>query len=76
MSKNRCAASTLSDKIISAENDLVSVCVFGVQNMKNSNQFDGVYVLQELEVFFCCFFFFSLFLFSFSFLFFFLILFL
>jgi hypothetical protein len=46
----RCASATLSDKIISAENDMVGVVVFGCKNHRNPNEFEGIYVIQDLSV--------------------------
>lgn len=46
----KCAIATLTDKIISSENDLVGVCFYGTEKKNNPNDFEGIYVLQELDV--------------------------
>jgi ATP-dependent DNA helicase 2 subunit 1 len=45
----KCAIATLTDKIISNENDLVGVCLYGTRRKHEDGSFDGVYLLQGLE---------------------------
>ncbi|XP_023217174.1 ATP-dependent DNA helicase 2 subunit 1-like [Centruroides sculpturatus] len=45
----KCAYTTLKNKIISSEKDLVSVILFGTDKSKNSLDFKHIYVFQELE---------------------------
>eukprot|EP00013_Stygamoeba_regulata_P018343 CAMPEP_0177680768 /NCGR_PEP_ID=MMETSP0447-20121125/30351_1 /TAXON_ID=0 /ORGANISM="Stygamoeba regulata, Strain BSH-02190019" /LENGTH=661 /DNA_ID=CAMNT_0019190125 /DNA_START=29 /DNA_END=2014 /DNA_ORIENTATION=- len=45
----KCAIATLTDKIISNENDLVGVCLYGTRNKHEDGSFEGVYLLQGLE---------------------------
>eukprot|EP01097_Dermamoeba_algensis_P001097 TRINITY_DN1410_c0_g9_i1.p1 TRINITY_DN1410_c0_g9~~TRINITY_DN1410_c0_g9_i1.p1 ORF type:complete len:669 (+),score=163.30 TRINITY_DN1410_c0_g9_i1:275-2008(+) len=46
----RCAIATLQDKIISSENDLVSICFYGTKEKKNINDFEGIYMMYALDV--------------------------
>ena len=46
----KCAAAILAEKIIATEHDLVGVCIYGCEKKNNSNEFDNVYVLQDLDV--------------------------
>ena len=45
----QCAATFISSKIITSENDLVGVCFFGSAQKKNANDFDNVYVVSPLD---------------------------
>lgn len=55
----KCAIATLTDKIISSENDLLGICFYGTVNYqiltdhqkskKNPNEFENIYVFSELE---------------------------
>ncbi|KAL6072069.1 X-ray repair cross-complementing protein 6 [Balamuthia mandrillaris] len=45
----KCVIATLTDKIISSENDLVGLCFYGTEKKKNANDFEGIYVMQELD---------------------------
>lgn len=46
----RCVISAFADKIISSENDLLGVCFYGTSDKKNPNDFDNIYVLQDLDI--------------------------
>eukprot|EP01050_Picozoa_sp_SAG11_P001736 SAG11_NODE_80_length_17731_cov_13.985254_3_plen_707_part_00 len=43
-------AQVLTDQIISTENDLVGVCLYGTEKNENPNSFANIYVLQQLEI--------------------------
>jgi len=45
----KCAISTLTDKIISSENDLIAVCFYGTREKRNPNDFDSIYLLVDLD---------------------------
>jgi len=46
----KCAIATLTDKIISSDSDLVGVCLYGTKQKRNLNDFESIYVLQDLDV--------------------------
>eukprot|EP00727_Mastigamoeba_balamuthi_P004522 m51a1_g14068 ATP-dependent DNA helicase 2 subunit 1 (907) ;mRNA; f:1235016-1238916 len=46
----RAAAAVYQDKIISSDDDLIGFCLYGTEQKKNSNDFEGVYVLFDLDV--------------------------
>eukprot|EP01112_Ceratiomyxa_fruticulosa_P011822 TRINITY_DN3243_c0_g1_i1.p1 TRINITY_DN3243_c0_g1~~TRINITY_DN3243_c0_g1_i1.p1 ORF type:complete len:820 (-),score=234.11 TRINITY_DN3243_c0_g1_i1:28-2487(-) len=46
----RCVLSTLSDKIISSENDVLGVCFYNTDKKHNMNDFEHIYVQSELDV--------------------------
>jgi ATP-dependent DNA helicase 2 subunit 1 len=46
----KCAISTLTDKIISSESDLVGVCFYGTREKNNPNDFENIFVFSELDV--------------------------
>ncbi|KAG0207556.1 X-ray repair cross-complementing protein 6 [Mortierella sp. GBA30] len=45
----KCAMTVQLNKIISSESDLVGIVLYGTAKSKNSNNFENIYVLQELE---------------------------
>ena len=45
----RCAIATYTDKIISSDTDLISVCFYGTNQKKNLNEFENIFVLQVIE---------------------------
>ena len=45
----RCAASVVSDKIISSDGDLVAACLYGTFQTRNSSDFKNVTVVSELD---------------------------
>lgn len=46
----KCAIATLTDKIISSENDLMGICFYGTKEKKNPNEFDNLFVFMDLDV--------------------------
>ncbi|KAH3755963.1 beach protein [Pelomyxa schiedti] len=46
----KCAVATLKDKIISSDDDLLAVCLFSTREKRNLNEFEGIYVLFDLDV--------------------------
>ncbi|KAF9967257.1 X-ray repair cross-complementing protein 6 [Mortierella alpina] len=45
----KCAMTVQLNKIISSESDLVGIVLYGTAKSKNSNNFENIYVLQELD---------------------------
>ncbi|KAF9171993.1 X-ray repair cross-complementing protein 6 [Mortierella sp. AD010] len=45
----KCAMTVQLNKIISSESDLVGVVLYGTEKSKNANNFENIYVLQDLE---------------------------
>lgn len=45
----RCCKTTLQNKIISSEKDLIGVVFFGTEKSKNPNDFKHIYIFQELS---------------------------
>ncbi|ORZ22807.1 SPOC like C-terminal domain-containing protein [Lobosporangium transversale] len=45
----KCAMAVQLNKIISSESDLVGVIFYGTEKSKNANNFEHIYVLQDLE---------------------------
>ncbi|XP_060576657.1 X-ray repair cross-complementing protein 6-like [Ruditapes philippinarum] len=45
----RCCKTTLQNKIISSEKDLIGVVFFGTEKSKNPNDFKHIYIYQELD---------------------------
>ncbi|KAH3887420.1 hypothetical protein DPMN_011437 [Dreissena polymorpha] len=45
----KCCKTTLQNKIISSEKDLVGIVLFGTEKSKNANEFKHIYVYQELD---------------------------
>ncbi|KAG0296956.1 X-ray repair cross-complementing protein 6 [Dissophora globulifera] len=45
----KCAMTVQLNKIISSESDLVGIVLYGTSKSKNSNNFENIYVLQDLE---------------------------
>ncbi|XP_052799774.1 X-ray repair cross-complementing protein 5-like [Mya arenaria] len=45
----RCCKTTLQNKIISSEKDLIGIVFFGTEKSKNPNDFKHIYVYQELD---------------------------
>lgn len=45
----KCARLTMEDKVISSENDLIGVCFYGTAEKQNANDFDGIFVLHDLD---------------------------
>ena len=46
----KCAIATMTDKIISSESDLLGVCFYGTKEKNNLNEFEDIYVFQDLDV--------------------------
>lgn len=46
----KCAIATITDKIISSENDLIGICFYGTKKKKNPNEFEGIYVFMDVDV--------------------------
>src|SRR5690242_7893801 len=47
----KCASSTLQDKVISSDTDMIGVCFYGTREKNNTNDFDNILVFQELGTF-------------------------
>ncbi|KAK7027384.1 X-ray repair cross-complementing protein 6 [Halocaridina rubra] len=45
----KCIHSTLRNKVITSDQDMVSVVLFNTREMKNATDFSHIYVLQELD---------------------------
>ncbi|KAG0031071.1 X-ray repair cross-complementing protein 6 [Podila clonocystis] len=45
----KCARAVLMNKIVATETDLVGIVLYGTAKSKNSNNFENIYVLQDLE---------------------------
>ncbi|KAG0267084.1 X-ray repair cross-complementing protein 6 [Mortierella polycephala] len=45
----KCAMTVHLNKIISSESDLVGIVLYGTEKSKNSNNFENIYVLQDLD---------------------------
>ncbi|KAF9362451.1 X-ray repair cross-complementing protein 6 [Mortierella sp. NVP85] len=45
----KCAMTVQLNKIISSESDLVGIVLYGTEKSKNPNNFEHIYVLQDLE---------------------------
>ncbi|KAL4225555.1 X-ray repair cross-complementing protein 6 [Mactra antiquata] len=45
----RCCKTTLQNKIISSERDLLGVVFFGTEKSKNPNDFKNIYIYQDLD---------------------------
>lgn len=45
----RCCKTTLQNKIISSDKDLVGIVFFGTEKSKNPNDFKHIYIYQELD---------------------------
>lgn len=45
----RCCKTTLQNKIISSDKDLIGVIFFGTEKSKNPNEFKHIYIYQELD---------------------------
>ncbi|KAG0045857.1 X-ray repair cross-complementing protein 6 [Gryganskiella cystojenkinii] len=45
----KCAMTVQMNKIISSDSDLVGVMLYGTEKSKNPNNFENIYVLQELD---------------------------
>ncbi|KAF9431936.1 X-ray repair cross-complementing protein 6 [Entomortierella beljakovae] len=45
----KCAMTVQLNKIISSDSDLVGVVLYGTEKSKNANNFENIYVLQDLE---------------------------
>ncbi|KAF9196946.1 X-ray repair cross-complementing protein 6 [Haplosporangium sp. Z 11] len=45
----KCAMAVHLNKIISSESDLVGIVLYGTEKSKNSNNFENIYVLQDLD---------------------------
>ncbi|KAF9582574.1 X-ray repair cross-complementing protein 6 [Lunasporangiospora selenospora] len=45
----KCAMTVQLNKIISSDSDLVGILLYGTEKSKNANNFENIYVLQDLE---------------------------
>jgi ATP-dependent DNA helicase 2 subunit 1 len=46
----KCASSTMKNKIISSEDDLIGVVFYNTAKGRNQANFKGIYVLQKLDI--------------------------
>ncbi|KAF9212766.1 X-ray repair cross-complementing protein 6 [Podila verticillata] len=45
----KCASAVLLNKIVTSETDLVGIVLYGTAKSKNANNFENIYVLQDLD---------------------------
>ncbi|KAF9374594.1 X-ray repair cross-complementing protein 6 [Podila verticillata] len=45
----KCASAVLLNKIVTSETDLVGIVLYGTAKAKNANNFENIYVLQDLD---------------------------